>query len=210
MIINRVITAYRVEESWVIKEEPGIQTIFVLDEDEAKRKLAEKRSTRSATKHLAEFQRHEHIIIHLNALPCCTQVHYSEWRTLVVAVEATLHSPHLLLYALHQGAPIALRHAREENLYTGVHSHKRGRRDGVRGVLVAISKFECHLPYLFTHKVRKQTPCHTHDKQKSVEEQRGHNNVAHLCKQLIPRGLKMYYGSQINEIGNNKARKPYI
>ena len=40
MIINRVITAYRVEESWVIKEEPGLQTTFVLDEDEAKRKLA--------------------------------------------------------------------------------------------------------------------------------------------------------------------------
>ena len=130
-----------------------------------------KRSTRSATKHLTKLQRHEHIIIHLNALPCRTQVHYSEWRALVVAVEATLHCPHLLLYALHKGAPIALRHAREENLYTGVHSHKRGRRDGVRGVLVAISKFECHLPYLFTHKVRKHAPCHTHDKQKSVEEQ---------------------------------------
>ena len=47
MIINRVITAYRVEESWVIKEEPGIQTIFVLDEDEAKRKLAELVQTES-------------------------------------------------------------------------------------------------------------------------------------------------------------------
>ena len=57
MIINRVITAYRVEESWVIKEEPGIQTIFVLDEDEAKRKLAELVQTESAEGCILEWSK---------------------------------------------------------------------------------------------------------------------------------------------------------
>ena len=57
MIINRVITAYRVEESWVIKEEPGIQTIFVLDEDEAKRKLAELVQTESTEGCILEWSK---------------------------------------------------------------------------------------------------------------------------------------------------------
>ena len=57
MIINRVITAYRVEESWVIKEEPGIQTIFVLDEDEAKRKLAELIQTESTEGCILEWSK---------------------------------------------------------------------------------------------------------------------------------------------------------
>ena len=57
MIINRVITAYRVEESWVIKEEPGIQTIFVLDEDEAKRKLAELVRTESTEGCILEWSK---------------------------------------------------------------------------------------------------------------------------------------------------------
>ena len=57
MIINRVITAYRVEESWVIKEEPGIQTIFVLDEDEAKRKLTELVQTESTEGCILEWSK---------------------------------------------------------------------------------------------------------------------------------------------------------
>ena len=57
MIINRVITAYRVEESWVIKEEPGIQTIFVLDENEAKRKLAELVRTESTEGCILEWSK---------------------------------------------------------------------------------------------------------------------------------------------------------
>lgn len=36
-----IIKVYRVEETWVIKEEPGIQTTFELNEEDAKRKLAE-------------------------------------------------------------------------------------------------------------------------------------------------------------------------
>ena len=38
---NRVITAFRVEESWVIKGEPGVQTTLALDEMQAKLRLAE-------------------------------------------------------------------------------------------------------------------------------------------------------------------------
>ena len=41
MIINRTITAYRIEESWVIKGEPGVQTTFTLDEEQAKLRMAE-------------------------------------------------------------------------------------------------------------------------------------------------------------------------
>lgn len=57
MIIDRVITAYRVEESWVIKGEPGIQTTFVLDEDEAKRKLAELVQTESTEGCILEWSK---------------------------------------------------------------------------------------------------------------------------------------------------------
>lgn len=41
MIINRTITAYRIEESWVIKGEPGVQVTFTLDEEQAKIRMAE-------------------------------------------------------------------------------------------------------------------------------------------------------------------------
>jgi hypothetical protein len=41
MIINRTITAYRIEESWVIKGEPGVQVTFTLDEEQAKVRMAE-------------------------------------------------------------------------------------------------------------------------------------------------------------------------
>ena len=41
MIINRTITAYRIEESWVIKGEPGVQVTFTLDEEQAKARMAE-------------------------------------------------------------------------------------------------------------------------------------------------------------------------
>ena len=41
MIINRTITAYRIEENWVIKGEPGVQVTFTLDEEQAKARMAE-------------------------------------------------------------------------------------------------------------------------------------------------------------------------